>query len=102
MDFFNGEALSELKKIINEYDLVIVTEDEDVNRIINSEAYCHSDKKIAVLPLSEHKDWIDMYNTYEFTDKFILLQRDVNHGVLYNYVDTGIMSEEEVFEVIIR
>lgn len=44
---------------------------------------------------------ISLYKTYEFSDEIILVNEDItSYPSLYNYVNTGILSKEELEELI--
>ena len=39
---------------------------------------------------------------YDFSDRFYVLSNDSQHGVLLNYVKTGIMMQEDVFQALLN
>lgn len=42
-----------------------------------------------------------LYHTYEFADNFILLEQDSVFATIFNYVQTGILSLEEAWQVLL-
>lgn len=46
-------------------------------------------------------DYLRLYKMYEFSDEIILVNEDItSYPSLYNYVNTGILSKEELEELI--
>lgn len=41
-----------------------------------------------------------LYLTYEFSDRFAVFSDSMQYGTIFNYVDTGILTEEEAVRVI--
>lgn len=50
----------------------------------------------------EQKELSDLYRMYEFSDHFQVLADCPQFGGLLNYVKTGLLSKEEVFELILK
>ena len=45
---------------------------------------------------------LQLYLTYEFSDKFRIISMDGNYGTLWNYVKTGILTHEEAVEALLK
>lgn len=43
-----------------------------------------------------------LYDSYEFSDRFHILSREEQYGGLLNFVDTGILSAEELLEALLH
>lgn len=43
----------------------------------------------------EERELTDLYYTYEFSDRFCLLDCPAQYGGLFNYVETGMLSGDE-------
>lgn len=94
---------------LNTYDLILLIDSEDsssvgglMGRLLNSPVFRRSEKKILVLPAEKYQDLVSLYHTYEFSDRFRVVGRSRQHGGLFHYVDSGLLTEEEVFELILR
>ena len=48
----------------------------------------------------EEKGLQKLYFTYEFSDRLIVLSKSLMYGDIWNYVETGIMTEEEAFRAL--
>lgn len=42
-----------------------------------------------------------LYYMYEFSDRFFVLSKEHQYGQLFNFVDTGLLKPEEVWEVLV-
>lgn len=98
-----------LEKDLCTYDLILLVESEAeqslgglMGRLLNSQAFRKSDKKILVLPAEKYTDLVSLYHTYEFSDRFRMVGRSRQYGGLFNYVDNGLLTEAEAFELILR
>ena len=98
-----------IKNDLNTYDLILLVDSDDslsdgglMGKLLNSQAYRRSEKKILVLPAEKHMDLVSLYHTYEFSDRFRVIGRSSQYGGLFNYVDNGLLTEQEVFELILR
>lgn len=49
----------------------------------------------------EEKDLILLYHTYEFSDRFRLITDTDAYGSLWNYVRTGVLTQEEAFRALL-
>ena len=93
---------------LNIYDLILLVDSDEqssvgglMGRLLNSQAFRKSQKKILVLPSEKYKDLVSLYHTYEFSDRFKVIGRSRQHGGLFNYVDNGLLTEQEAFELIL-
>lgn len=43
-----------------------------------------------------------LYRIYEFSDRVILISKEKNYGDLFNYVNTGLISEREMLEALLE
>ena len=50
----------------------------------------------------QQAELLKIYHMYEFSDRFSVVSRDSRFGSLWNYVDAGILTEQEALEVLIR
>ncbi len=117
------ELLTALECYLNEYDRIIliinssIGESDLVSKFINSEAVKNNTKKIMImssdnapeseyyvyyrLSKAEEKQLVSLYMMYEFSDRFQILAYGNNFGNIFNYVNTGLMTWEEMFEAIL-
>lgn len=93
---------------LNTYDLILLVDSDApssvgglLGRLLNSQAFRKSQKKILVLPSEKYQDLSLLYHTYEFSDRFKVIGRNRQYGGLFNYVDNGLLTEQEVFELIL-
>ena len=50
----------------------------------------------------EEEEIRKLYHTYEFSDRFHVISRSRIHGTLFDYMDQGILSAEELAAVWMR
>lgn len=103
------EVRAKIENDLDTYDLILLVENDDrlsfgglMGKLLNSQAFRKSEKKILVLPAEKYQELVLLYHTYEFSDRFKLIGRSNQHGGLFNYVDNGLLTEQEVFELILR
>lgn len=53
-------------------------------RLLNSQALQRSEKKVLVLPAGKYKDFVELYYTYEFSDRIRVIGENCQHGNLMN------------------
>lgn len=115
-------VISELERYLNKQDLVILIDIDKANRIVDrlcdSEAVQKTQKRLAIFSTvnypkrrgnhvyvtvseKEMKDLLEIYRTYEFSDKLTLLADSKNYGTMWNYVDSGILTPNDVFEALL-
>ena len=94
---------------LNTYDLILLVDSNDhlsvgglMGNLLNSQAFRKSEKKILVLPAEKYKDLVLLYYTYEFSDRFKVIGRSNQYGSLFNYIDNGLLTEAEAFELLLR
>lgn len=116
------EIVKVLEEYIIQYDCVFVFQDDssEMKRICNS--FCGSDalknagKKIMILATSEYTPVNgnfmrisseeygkiqEIYNLYECSDRLQIISGNSQYGNLLNYVKTGLLSEEQVYEALL-
>lgn len=84
--------VSVLKKEAADNRLVILLEEG---------VHCPEDISYIVLSHEDAKELYQLYLTYDFSDKFFFLSGNLQYGTIFNYVDTGILSEEEAVTAIL-
>ena len=63
-----------------------------------------ADKNIKLQNNNDPKDveeQLRLYKIYEYTDKFVYLTDHANYGTLWNYYLCGLLSEEEIVELLL-
>lgn len=103
------EIREKMENDLDTYDLILLVDNDEqssfgglMGKLLNSQAFRKSEKKILVLPAEKYQELVLLYHTYEFSDRFKLIRRSNQHGGLFNYVDNGLLTEQEVFELILR
>lgn len=87
------KTLVKLGDMANKYEVLILTDMPDVS------AYA---ERVCLVPAEEMAEIQKLYNTYEFSERFILFQpADRNYGNLFHYVKNGLLTEEECFQVLL-
>ncbi len=114
--------IKELEEYLENYDLVFIVNDSEsfelTQLIVNEDIMAITGKKIMILTSipfdilkdcvriikisnAEMKDIIDIYHTYEASDKITLLSEPFLYGGLQNYVRSELLSREEMIRAII-
>lgn len=62
---------------------------------------CPEDASCVVLSHEDARELYQLYLTYEFSDKFSFLSGNMKYGTIFNYVESGILSEEEAVKAIL-
>lgn len=112
--------LKTLEKDITQYDKIILLPCQNlISELSRTLSACISNKKTLVLSTKQSairadniifrqitKDEAeflsDFYLTYEFSDKFTVIPKEsVNYPSLQNFVDTGLLSREELMELLL-
>lgn len=103
-----NELCKRIEENLKEYDLILLVETEDRGgsgslweRLSHSKAFQKSGKKTLLLPLKEYEEPALVYSTYEFSDRFKVIKSSSRYGSLMNFVDSGLLTEEEAFEAIL-
>ncbi|MCR5508940.1 MAG: hypothetical protein K6F34_09660 [Lachnospiraceae bacterium] len=110
------EIIKEVESLLEMYDIVFLMGNEDepdmAVLIQGSEAVRKTEKKLAfltVMPFDISCDrhlvkvitkdemdlLLDLYRTYEPSDRLIYLKTSNVYGSIWNYVDSGILSRDE-------
>ncbi len=113
---------TKLKNLLQHYDLVILVDVENADvltdKLCKSFAFINTGKSLCVISVSdfpvknnkhnlikvtarEMGEILDLYRSYEASDKLIFLGESENYGGLRNYVRSDILSEEEMFEALL-
>lgn len=50
----------------------------------------------------QQAELLKTYHMYEFSDRFRVVSRDSRFGSIWNYVDAGILTEQEALEAIVH
>lgn len=111
-----GSILTEIEKDLERFDRVILITDMDVmpfpadmdvkNILILSvnAVPLESNSQITYRQITadQQAELLKIYHMYEFSDRFRVVSRDDQFGSIWNYVDTGIMTEQEALEALVR
>ena len=112
-----------LEHYLKKYDLTILIDAEDSNKladlICNSKAMAGTSKRVVIISKAgyptkpgnhiyvtvsekEMKSYLEIYRSYESSDKLVLLSdRNANYGSMFNYVNAGILTTEEMVEAVL-
>lgn len=52
--------------------------------------------------LQEDAEIMKLIYTYQFSDKVQLITRNVNYPTIFNYYETGILTEDELIEALLK
>ncbi len=119
--------IKDIDKCIKKFDMILMLIDGDGGAENLTRNFCCSapmketSKKVLILSASdgfhpndadhyeywkltaeEQESVLELYEMYDFSDRFYVLSNDLQHGVLLNYVKTGIMTQEDVFQVLLN
>lgn len=104
-----NEALKKLEDDLEVYDMILLAEPEGdgaegdlTRRFLSSQIFRQSEKKVLILSAEKNKELAELYYTYEFSDKVRIIGGDKQHGDLLNLIDSGLITEQEAFELILR
>ncbi len=109
-----------LEEAIKQYDRIFLFDKEEyIYTLFNTKIGTSIHRKILILSSGqrelsvdsitfwditkeEKEQIINLYFTYEFSDKFLFIsRRNINYGGIFHFVDTGIIKMEEVIEALI-
>ena len=114
--------IEKLEDILDRFDIVLLITDKEsfklVKMMIDLEMLDSTPKNLAFLTVepidmlnerhlvyrideAEMKDIMDIYCTYEVSDKLVSLSVSDVHGGLWNYVKSGLLSREDMIRAII-
>lgn len=54
------------------------------------------------ITMEQQAELLKIYHMYEFSDRFRVVSRDSRFGSIWNYVDTGMLTEQEALEALVR
>lgn len=54
------------------------------------------------ITIEQQAELLKVYHMYEFSDRFRVISRDSRFGSIWNYVDAGILTEQEALEALVR
>lgn len=97
-----------LENALELYDVILLLRTDDrsdkelAERFLHSQAFRESGKRALLLSANECKELEELYYTYEFSDRIRMIGRDRRQGSLMNCVDQGLLTEQEMFEAILR
>ena len=111
-----SNILAEVEKDLERFDRMLLI----TNMCITSFPAAVDTKNILILSVSEipldnnlqiayrqitkeqETELLKVYHMYEFSDRFRVVSRDSRFGSIWNYVDAGILTEQEALEAIAR
>ncbi|MCI8949844.1 MAG: hypothetical protein HFG49_07335 [Lachnospiraceae bacterium] len=116
-------GLCKLQSMIDVYDKIVLIQLEEkeaitiMNKFEKPDIVNNIDQKILVLSTVEwdkHSSFtykkiedeeslalVNLYHTYEFSDKFLVLSNSNTFGTLFNFCDTGLLDLDEVLKSIL-
>lgn len=103
-----NETQEKIKGYLEAYDLILLAGTGDsgdgdlAGQLLNSQALHKSGKKVLVLPADECEGLEGLYYTYEFSDRIRVAGRSRLYGSLMNYVDLGLLTEQEMLEAVLQ
>lgn len=105
------ELLSARKRVIllATYDKKILDYVEEIlnNRLMENVEiwHCINDveqgSRLRRISAEEMKDVLEIYRIYDFSDKVIFISDSEQYGNLFNYVNNGILTTEEMVEALL-
>lgn len=115
-----ADIIRVLEKELEEYDRVVVAKKvtDGVRRALVKFVSERTDKRILLIyadgtkeeytalssrhvSQEEPDEYIKLYRMYSFSDKIYVLDDGKQFGTLQNFVDTGILTEEEAVEALL-
>ena len=108
--------LMEIEKDLERFDRILLITDMDValfsaimdmkNILILSAnpVPLESNSQITYRQITSEQqtELLKIYHMYEFSDRFRVVSRDSRFGGIWNYVDAGILTEQEALEALAR
>lgn len=96
-----------ISSLLNEHNIILIIEGSNnseklIKQILSSNAYKNTTSKVKVISADEYPEMTSLFYMYEFSDKVRIIGRSDQYGGLLNLVDAGLITEEEVFEAIMR
>lgn len=120
------ELIAKLESDMERYDRIVLVCGRDVLLSRTAELLCHlqeenpQEKRLLLLspdvPCEAGENGIPvqrishaetqmlcrLYDMYEFSDRFHILSREEQYGGLLNFVDTGLLSAEEMLDALLH
>lgn len=86
-----------IERLITEYDRLILfdSNENDFNKYMKN-------SNIIDIKKSEADRILDLYRCYEFCDRVILVSDGKNYGSIVNYIQTGVLTSEEVAKALMK
>ena len=69
--------------------------------ILEEGVSCPGDFCSITVSHEEAQELYKLYLTYEFSNRFEICSDNMRYGTIFNYVDTGIMTEEEAVNALL-
>lgn len=91
-----------MENILSGYDKIFLVLDKSLYKLLEAE---NKNKTLFLLPFDI--SWEDscklseLYLMYEFSDRFQILCRNECFGSLMNFLDTGLLTNEELMDVLL-
>ena len=110
------DILSQTEKDLEQFDRILLIKDTcempfpaamDVKNILilsSGEIPLDSNRRIAYRKITaeQQAELLRIYHMYEFSDRFRVVSWDSRFGSIWNYVDAGILTEQEALEALVR
>lgn len=118
----NQKYIDIIENLIDDYDMIVLLDDD-------SEDICNLKMKIfevvhgrdssqclilgkrelrgaysqyKVIDARQFDAMVKMYHTYEFTDHIRIITHDKKYGSMLNYLETGLLTEDEYIEALLH
>lgn len=120
----NDNVVAVIEQDLKDYDKIFLFDTADQKVSACMSYFCHSrqmqetDKKVLVLGAAEvsgaaegccrsvtkqqFEAMLDIYDMYEFSDKFQFVGAKEQYGSMFNYVETGLLTYSEMFEAMLH
>jgi len=80
----------------------ILANTENVRIYMSETSYSGVKENVRIISLVEIEEILKLYHMYEFSNRLQIIGKNKQYGSLLNYLDTGILTETEVFEAILN
>lgn len=93
-----------LENILSGYDKVFLVLDKSLYKILEAENNKGTKTLFLSLfdiPLEDRRKLCELYLMYEFSDGFQILCRNECFGSLMNFIDTGLLTNEELIDALL-
>ena len=123
---WDRNLLEELERDIEKYDKIILIGERGerarrwLEAFYQSETVRHTERKILMLSVmnvhelsksnvcvqsvseAEARELCRLHHMYEFSDRFVTIPETKAYGGLFNFVDTGLLQMDEVWEALLH